>query len=105
MVEGRDVHAELVALGAEVVAVTGEVTTLATAYEQRAILAARYRFDMLHIALATVAESDVLASWNFRHVVRLDKIRAYNAVNLESGYKVLAIYSPREVLGDDETTD
>ena len=52
---------------------------------------------MLHIALATVAEVDVLVSWNFKHIVRLDKIRIFNAVNLELGYKSLQIYSPREV--------
>jgi len=52
---------------------------------------------MLHIAIATVAEVDVLVSWNFRHIVRLDKIRLFNAVNLELGYKQLTIYSPREV--------
>ncbi len=52
---------------------------------------------MLHIALATVAEVDVLVSWNFRHIVRLDKIRLFNAANTELGYKPLAIYSPREV--------
>ena len=53
---------------------------------------------MLHIAVATIAEVDVLVSWNFRHVVRLDKIRLFNAVNLELGYKPLMIYSPREVI-------
>ena len=39
--------------------------------------------DMLHIALATIAEVDVLVSWNFKHIVRLDEIRLFNAVNLE----------------------
>ena len=57
---------------------------------------------MLHIALATIAEVDVLVSWNFRHVVRLDKIRLFNAVNLELGYKPLTIYSPREVVTYEE---
>ena len=44
-----------------------------------------------------MAQVDVLVSWNFRHIVRLDKIRLFSAVNLEIGYKELAIYSPREV--------
>ena len=52
---------------------------------------------MLHIALATIAEVDVLVSWNFKHIVRLDRIRLFNAVHLETGYKPIAIYSPREV--------
>jgi hypothetical protein len=31
-----------------------------------------------------------------------DKIRLFTAVNLEQGYKPLAIYSPREVASDEE---
>jgi hypothetical protein len=61
------------------------------------VLTPRFRNDMLHIALATVAEADVLVSWNFRHIVRLDKIRLFNGINIELGYKSVAIYSPREV--------
>ncbi len=57
---------------------------------------------MLHIALATVAKVDVLVSWNFKHIVRLEKIRLYNTVNLELGYAELQIRSPREVATDEE---
>ena len=46
---------------------------------------------------ASVAEADLLVSWNFRHIVHFDKIRLFNSVNLELGYKPLQIYSPREV--------
>ncbi len=49
------------------------------------------------IALATTADVDVLVSWNFRHIVHFDKIRQFNAANLERGYKPIDIYSPREV--------
>jgi hypothetical protein len=52
---------------------------------------------MRHIALATLAQVDALTSWNFRHIVRLDRIRLFNAVNVESGYRALTILSPREV--------
>jgi len=52
---------------------------------------------MQHIALATIAGVDALVSWNFRHIVRLEKIRLFNAVNVESGYRALNIRSPREV--------
>jgi len=102
----RDVHAELIGLGAEMVSVNEETMSLLSSYEGRAILGPRFRNDMLHIALATIAEVDVLVSWNFRHIVRLDKIRLFNAVNLESGYKTLQICSPREVTSyDSEDND
>ena len=69
----RELHREVAALG-EVVSATEEVVGLVGAYESHGILGARYRNDMLHIALATVASVDVVVSWNFRHMVRLDKI-------------------------------
>ncbi|MBI4878036.1 MAG: hypothetical protein HY812_00030 [Planctomycetes bacterium] len=80
-----------------VVPVTDEAIEVLSAYEARRVLAPRFRNDMLHIAIATVAEVDAVVSWNFRHIVRLDKIRLFNAVNMELGYKPLTICSPREV--------
>lgn len=72
---------------------------------QKATLAgavgAGMRVDALHIALATVARVDVLVSWNFKHIVNLRRIHAYNAVNLKRGYPLLEIRSPREVIGDE----
>ena len=52
---------------------------------------------MRHIALATIADVDSLVSWNFKHVVRLEKIRLFNEVSVQLGYKALSILSPREV--------
>ena len=94
----RDLHAEILTFSAEVVGVSEETISLAGSYEARGVLGARFRNDMLHIALATVAEVDVLVSWNFRHIVRLDRIRLFNSVNIEQGYKPISIYSPREVI-------
>lgn len=93
----RALHAELLAQGAELVRVGPEALTLQAAYQAHGVLPSRFRADMLHIALATIADVDVLVSWNFRHIVRLDKIGLFNGVNLELGYRTLSIYSPREV--------
>ena len=93
----RAMYEELLALAGAPVPVSDEALDLLAAYESHGILASRYRADMLHIALATVTGVDVLVSWNFKHVVRFDKIRLFNAVSLEQGYKALAIHSPREV--------
>lgn len=90
-------HQEIASLPAETASVTEETLSLVQAYSAQGVLGPRFRNDMLHIALATIAEVDVLVSWNFRHIVRLDKIRLFNAVNLAQGYKPLAIHSPREV--------
>jgi len=42
-----------------------------------------------------------IVSWNSRHIVRLDKIKAFNRVNFELGYGLLTILSPKEVATDD----
>ncbi|MEI7869072.1 MAG: hypothetical protein WCI11_14375 [Candidatus Methylumidiphilus sp.] len=94
----QTLHKELIGFPSEVIHVDDEVVSLVDAYLNRNILSQRYFNDMLHIALATIADVDVLVSWNFKHIVRLDKIRQFNAVNLEQGYKTLSIYSPREVI-------
>lgn len=93
----RELHAELLTLAPTPQPLTGEADALAARYAARSIVGPKFRNDLLHVALATVVDADVIVSWNFRHIVRFDKIRAFNAVNLEAGYKPLAIHSPREV--------
>ena len=100
--EVRELVADLLALEPEIISITSEALALADAYQQHSILTPKFYADGLHIALATIAEVDLLVSWNFRHIVRYDKIRLFTAVNLERGYKPLAIYSPREVASDEE---
>lgn len=94
----KSLHQELLGLPVELVRVDEDAVSLVQRYIERSVLGQRFLNDMLHIALATIAEVDVLVSWNFRHMVRLDKIRLFNAVNLEQGYKPLTICSPREVI-------
>ncbi len=88
---------DLLELGPEFLEATEEAAFLAKVYADHGALPPRFRNDLLHIALATVASVDVLVSWNFKHIVRLEKIRIFNAVNLELGYRSLQIRSPREV--------
>ena len=93
----QQTYVELLRLGPDVLEVSDEETMLAGQYLERGILSENYYDDAQHIALATVANVDVLASWNFRHIVHFDKIRQFNAVNLEQGYKSIDIRSPREI--------
>ena len=98
----RAKYAELLELNPDILEITEEVLALAETYQQRNILTPKFYDDGVHIAVASVAEVDVLVSWNFKHIVHLDKIRMFNAVNLEFGYKQLQIYSPREVTNYEE---
>jgi predicted nucleic acid-binding protein len=81
----------------EVLSVSEEVMTLMDAYVAHEILTQKFRNDLMHIALATVHSVDIVASWNFKHIVRFEKIVKFNAVNLELGYHQIAIHSPREI--------
>jgi predicted nucleic acid-binding protein len=85
----------------EVLPVSREVEDLAAAYIADGAVGPSMRADALHIALATVARVDVLVSWNFKHIVNLTRIHAYNAVNLKRGYPLLEIRTPREIVEDE----
>ncbi len=78
-----------------------EAEELAIVYIRDGAIGRKMMADALHIALASVARVDVLVSWNFKHIVNLRRIHAYNAVNLKMGYPLLEIRTPREVLGDE----
>ena len=77
--------------------VTPEANALAAKYIERGALTQRMLPGALHIANAAIAQVDVLVSWNFKHVVNVQRIRTFNEVNREMGYGPLDIRSPREV--------
>jgi predicted nucleic acid-binding protein len=97
--EVQDLLDELLASGAEDIRLSAEAEDLADIYVTEGVVTMKYRADALHIALATLANVDVLVSWNFKHIVNLRRIQGFNGVNLKYGYGTLEIRSPREVIG------
>jgi hypothetical protein len=93
---------QLVEYEPEIIEINDDALNLAEIYLDRKILTLKYRDDARHLALASVANVDVLVSWNFKHIVHYDKIRLFNAVNIEQGLKTIDIYSPREVTNYEE---
>jgi predicted nucleic acid-binding protein len=83
----------------EEVKLSDEALDLADRYIAEKVVGATSIGDCQHIAIATVYKVDVLVSWNFKHIVNLKRIRGYNSVNLRSGYPMLEIRTPIEVLG------
>ncbi len=79
-----------------------EASKLAEEYLASGVIGAAHLEDARHIATATVQKVDVLVSWNFKHIVNLDRIHGYNSVNLRLGYALLEIRSPQEVLRYEE---
>ena len=82
----------------EPVLLTDEVIELSQAYLDDDVVGPKHRNDTLHVAMATVARADVIVSWNFKHIVHMEKIRGFNAVNLKQGYLPIEIRSPLEVV-------
>lgn len=82
----------------EFVRLDEESRELAEAYISEGVISSKMRVDAQHIAVASVARVDVLVSWNFKHIVNLERIHGYNSVNLRKGYPLLEIRTPEEVL-------
>ena len=80
----------------EFIETTDESVELATEYIAEKVVGKTSFADCLHIALATINRADFLVSWNFRHIVNMERIRGYNSINIKNGYKQLEIRSPRE---------
>ncbi len=85
-------------VNSEFLETTEEAILLATEYITEGIVGKTSFADCLHIALATIYKADYLISWNFKHIVNIDRIRGYNAINIKNGYKQLEIRSPRDFM-------
>ena len=77
---------------------TEEAIKLVDTYIDAKVVGKTSLEDCRHIALATTHKVDVLASWNFKHIVNLDRIKGYNSVNLRLGYSMIEIRSPKDLV-------
>ena len=75
---------------------TDEAVDLAMEYITEKVVGQTSYADCLHIALATINRADFLVSWNFKHIVNVQRIRGYNSINIKNGYRQIEIRSPRE---------
>jgi predicted nucleic acid-binding protein len=79
-----------------------EVESLANLYVNEGVIPLKYRDDATHIAMATITGMDMIISWNFKHIVKRKTILMTNLINLREGYKNIDIYSPSEVIENDD---
>ena len=82
----------------ERVVLSEEARELADRYIAEKVVGKTSLDDCRHIALATINKVDVLASWSFRHIVNLTRIKGYNGVNLKNGYQTLEIRNPKDLV-------
>ncbi len=81
----------------EKVSLTDETIQLAEMYIAENVVGRTSIADCQHIALATINKADVLVSWNFKHIVNLERIRGYNSINFREGYQMIEIRTPKEI--------
>jgi hypothetical protein len=98
----KDVLLSLPGDSVENVFLSDEAEQLASHYLKNGVVGKKHVADAQHIAIASVEKVDVLVSWNFQQIVNLDRIHAFNAVNLMFGYSILEIRSPREIIYEKE---
>jgi hypothetical protein len=91
-----------ITVSAELVRAPAEALRLAEAYLQAKVLPSGCWADAQHVAIATIMGCDLIVSWNFAHIVNYNRVPKYNAVNILRGYNAIAIYSPPEVITDEE---
>ena len=82
----------------EFIDISEEANILAEKYIAENVVGKTSLADCIHIALATLNNADILVSWNFKHIVNINRIRGYNSVNYKFGHKILEIRTPREIL-------
>jgi len=85
----------------ENVSLTEESNELSSSYLKEKMISKRFLAESQHIAIATVVKADIIISWNFKHIVNIERIRGYNPVNIKKGYGTVEIRSPWEVVGYD----
>jgi hypothetical protein len=94
----RDLLLQFSADKFERVELSEEALKLADTYIKEKVVGKTSLEDCRHIAMATIYKVDVLASWNFKHIVNLDRIKGYNSVNLRLGYSMIEIRSPKDLV-------
>ncbi len=87
---------------AELAPITDEALDLELAYISANVVTENCANDARHVAVATVTRCPIIVSWNFRHIVNFRRIPLYNGVNMLRGYSSLAIYSPLELIENEE---
>jgi len=95
------VRAVIEAVYPETLVETAESQELADYYIKTAVFSERCSVDARHVAIATVYEADALVSWNYRHMVNLQKRKQISGANLMHGFKPIDIVTPTEVTEDD----
>ena len=79
-----------------------EARGLADTYIREGVIPARYRYDGLHIAIATINDLEYVFSQNYQHINKVKTKTMTGLINVREGYKPVTIASPMEVINRDD---
>ena len=85
---------------AEFLEPSADAEELADRYIDAGAVDAEMRPVALHVAFATLARVDMLASWDYKHLLNFRRSRKWNVVNRELGHPRLPIHEVPAVLGE-----
>ena len=85
----------------KVLKVKYEAERLAEIYVNEGVIPAKFIYDGLHIAIATINDLECIFSLNFKHINKLKTKTMTSVINVREGYRQIIIASPMEVEEDD----
>ena len=80
---------------------SSESEELANEYVHSKVISRNFIDDARHVAIAVCNNLDAIVSWNYKHLVNINKTKQINIINEMMGYKHIEIISPEEV-GDED---
>jgi predicted nucleic acid-binding protein len=81
---------------------SNEAEMLADIYVNDGVIPLKYRYDGLHIAIATIHSLSYIFSLNFQHINKLKTKSMTSNINIRQGYNPVYICSPMEVVEYEE---
>lgn len=70
---------------------------LAVEYIKQGVFTVKTIFDACHVAVAVVNGISYLASWNYKHMVKVKIRQEVNKINTQKGYGRIEIITPAEL--------
>jgi len=80
---------------------TEETANLVIEYLENKVLKTKSVKDIMHLSYAVVNDIDYIISWNFKHFVNINTIKAVNSINIDLGYDLVQIIPPVMLEGDE----
>lgn len=80
--------------------ITVEAENLAAEFLRTGALPAAARSDAVHLAVASVARTDYLLTWNCRHLANAQILRRLEREAVRFGWILPTVCTPLELMGD-----